>query len=191
MRARPTSSGRYQGNEMNIPSNDGAASDSLSSTSEEVGAATTSVTSATATMNTGEIGDNGKPLSFARIASLNLEKQAIHRPPKTASGQSTGSSDSMNPNMMMNAQQNNLAAAAAAAASMASMSMAEAAQAVVVAAQQSMNHHHAHHPMSGKNEIRGLQSQLLIEPIWCHVTCRTGESENSAFVALPSSPKKY
>ena len=62
-----------QGNEMNIP-NDGG-SDSLSSTSEAEAAAA----------NTGEIGDNGKPLSFARIASLNLEKQAIgQKPPKNA-----------------------------------------------------------------------------------------------------------
>ena len=53
--------------------NDGG-SDSLSSTSEEV------VSAAIA----GESGDNGKPaiLSFARIASLNLEKQAVHRPRK-------------------------------------------------------------------------------------------------------------
>ena len=59
---------------MNIP-NDGA-SDSLSSTSEaEVGGGGA---------NAGDpIGDNGKPLSFARIASLNLEKQAIgQKPPK-------------------------------------------------------------------------------------------------------------
>ena len=75
--------GRYsanQGNEMNIP-NDGA-SDSLSSTSEaEVAGGA----------NAGDpIGDNGKPLSFARIASLNLEKQAIgQKPPKNMGEQGT------------------------------------------------------------------------------------------------------
>ena len=82
--------GRYaasnQGNEMNIP-NDGA-SDSLSSTSEaEVGGP--GVGANAQAMNTGDIGDNGKPLSFARIASLNLEKQAIGQKPPRNVGEGT------------------------------------------------------------------------------------------------------
>jgi len=131
-----------QGNEMNIP-NDGA-SDSLSSTSEAGNASGPE-------MNTGDIGDNGKPLSFARIASLNLEKQAIgQKSPKNAgvegtmvpsSGSGLGMGGAQQA-MMMNPGAQNLAVAAAAAASMANMSMAEAAV-VVQAAQQNMNHHHA------------------------------------------------
>jgi hypothetical protein len=59
------------------------ASDSLSSTSEAGNASGPEV-------NTGDIGDNGKPLSFARIASLNLEKQAIgQKPPKNAGVEGT------------------------------------------------------------------------------------------------------
>ena len=71
---------------MNIP-NDGA-SDSLSSTSEaEVGGP--GVGANAQAMNTGDIGDNGKPLSFARIASLNLEKQAIGQKPPRNVGEGT------------------------------------------------------------------------------------------------------
>ena len=40
-----------------------------------------------------------------------------------------------------------------------------------------------------ESEQKYNQSQLLIEPIWCHVTCLTGEFENFAFVALPASPR--
>ena len=69
--------------------NDGA-SDSLSSTSEEV--VTTNAAAAVAIA--GELGDNGKPLSFARIASLNLEKQAVHRPRKTMQMVAPENSDS-------------------------------------------------------------------------------------------------
>ena len=59
------------------------ASDSLSSTSEAGNASGPE-------MNTGDIGDNGKPLSFARIASLNLEKQAIgQKSPKNAGVEGT------------------------------------------------------------------------------------------------------
>ena len=143
-----------QNNEMNLASDN--ASDSLSSTSEEVGNATSaSVASAAAT---GEIGDNGKPLSFARIASLNLEKQALQAraaaAAAAASAASSGkgasnptSSTNANASMANNeamimstasmASMNNSnlqAAAAAAAASMANMTMAEAA--AVAAAQQ-------------------------------------------------------
>ncbi len=75
-------------NEMSIPNNDSANSDSLSSTSEDVNAASAS----------GEIGDNGKPLSFARIASLNLEKQAvIHRSQKPMSAASEAMLMNTNP----------------------------------------------------------------------------------------------
>ena len=123
-------SGRYSGgqnNEMNLPGgggNDGA-SDSLSSASEEVGA-TSSVTSATAPMQ-GEIGDNGKPLSFARIASLNLEKQALQRAAagKGGAGGTTTSAaggpnptdlgNLGNPNPVMVMEQMKAAAASAAA----------------------------------------------------------------------------
>lgn len=73
---------------MSIPNNDSANSDSLSSTSEDVNAASAS----------GEIGDNGKPLSFARIASLNLEKQAvIHRSQKPMSAASEAMLMNTNP----------------------------------------------------------------------------------------------
>ena len=161
-------SGRYSGgqnNEMNL-ANDGAASDSLSSTSEEVGA----TSSVTAPM-TGEIGDNGKPLSFARIASLNLEKQALQArqaaaaaaAAAAASGGKAGGAASSTTNanatmandaMIMStaaaaASMNNSnlqAAAAAAAASMANMSMAEAA--AVAAAQQGMAPPYSNHPMA-------------------------------------------
>ena len=79
------SNSRYSGGSNNqggqgppdMTGNDGA-SDSMSSTSEEV--VTTNAAAAVAIA--GELGDNGKPLSFARIASLNLEKQAVHRPRK-------------------------------------------------------------------------------------------------------------
>ena len=83
--------GRYaasnQGNEMNIP-NDGA-SDSLSSTSEAEVGGPPGVGANAQAMNTGDIGDNGKPLSFARIASLNLEKQAIGQKPPRNVGEGT------------------------------------------------------------------------------------------------------
>ena len=144
-----------QNNEMNLASDSGAASDSLSSTSEEVGNNSNSVASAASAPMTGEIGDNGKPLSFARIASLNLEKQALQARAAAASAASSGkgasnpTSTNANASMANNeamimstasmASMNNSnlqAAAAAAAASMANMTMAEAP--AVAAAQQVM-----------------------------------------------------
>ena len=77
-----------QGPDLSV-ANDGA-SDSLSSTSEEV--VTTNAAAAVAIA--GELGDNGKPLSFARIASLNLEKQAVHRPRKAMQMVAPENSDS-------------------------------------------------------------------------------------------------
>lgn len=143
-----------QNNEMNLASDSGAASDSLSSTSEEVGNNSNSVASAASAPMTGEIGDNGKPLSFARIASLNLEKQALQARAAAASAASSGkgvsnpTSTNANASManneamimstasMASMNNSNLQAAAAAAASMANMTMAEAA--AVAAAQQVM-----------------------------------------------------
>jgi len=141
--------------------NDGA-SDSLSSTSEEVVSSNAAIA--------GELGDNGKPLSFARIASLNLEKQAVHRPRKplqivaptsenSASVTPTGGGGAVDsqgnfvsmgqtaPGMMVSAAQMqqqqqpnpNSNPGLAAAASMASMSVAEA---VAAAHQQAASMHH-------------------------------------------------
>merc|ERR1712223_2284048 len=151
--------------------NDGA-SDSLSSTSEaEVAGGA----------NAGDpIGDNGKPLSFARIASLNLEKQAIgQKPPRnvgegtlvpsSGSGNDLGSGIGGAQAMMMNPTAQNLAVAAAAAASMANMSqggmsMAEAAVVVQAAqqqaAQQNMNHHHAMNAAMG-HQYSNPQQQAM------------------------------
>lgn len=158
---------------------DGGASDSLSSASEEVASA---AASSSGNAGSGEIlGDNGKPLSFARIASLNLEKQAIHRPGKLPVP-GTGSHAGNNGQGLQHQQQmpqnsadsslvmmmpGNLAAAAA---SMASMTMAEAA--AVAAAQQSMNHHHHHHfgaAMAAAGHGYSNQQQAMMAAMASHM----------------------